>query len=87
VELQPRVDALRAELLQHAVLHADETPVAMLKAGDGKTHWAYLWSYCTGAFEPTKAVVFNFADSRAGRHAKMFLGAWRGTLVRPRERR
>ena len=30
VQLQPLVDALRDELLTHSVLHADETPVAML---------------------------------------------------------
>jgi len=30
VRLQPLVDALKAELLQHRVLHADETPVALL---------------------------------------------------------
>jgi transposase len=81
VQLQPLVDALKEVLLRHAVLHADETPVAMLKPGNGKTHRAYLWSYCTGAFETTKAVVFDFADSRAGRHAKEFLGDWRGALV------
>jgi transposase len=28
-----------------------------------------------------KAVIFDFADSRAGRHADHFLGNWRGTLV------
>jgi transposase len=81
VQLQPLVDALKDELLRHAVLHADETPVAMLKPGNGKTHRAYLWSYCTTPFNPIKAVVFDFADSRAGRHAKAFLGGWRGTLV------
>jgi transposase len=42
VQLQPLVDALRAELLKHSVLHADETPVAMLKPGNRKTHRAYL---------------------------------------------
>ena len=31
VQLQPLVDALAAEMLKHPVLHADETPVAMLK--------------------------------------------------------
>jgi len=81
VQLQPLVDALRGQLLRHAVLHADETPVAMLKPGNGKTHRAYLWSYCTTPFNPIKAVVFDFADSRAGRHAKAFLGDWRGRLV------
>ena len=40
VQLQPLVDALAAELLRQPVLHADETPVAMLKPGHGKTHRA-----------------------------------------------
>jgi transposase len=86
VQLQPLVEALKAELLSRPVLHADETPVAMLKPGHGKTHRAYLWSYGTTVFDPLKAVVFDFAESRAGRHAKAFLGAegddgWCGTLV------
>ena len=44
VQLQPLVDAMKADRLQHRVLHADETPVAMLKPGNGKTHRAYLWA-------------------------------------------
>ena len=81
VALQPLVDALKDEMLAHPVLHADETPVAMLDPGAGKTHRAYLWSYSIGAFEPVKAVVYDFAESRAGKHAQSFLGEWRGTLV------
>ena len=85
-QLQPLVDALTAELLKHDVLHADETPVAMLKPGNGKTHRAYLWSYCTTRYNETRAVVFDFAESRAGLHAREFLGlpgdhGWRGKLV------
>ncbi len=86
VQLQPLVDALRDELLKHSVLHADETPVAMLKPGKGKTHRAYLWSYCTTSYDAVKAVVFDFAETRAGENAREFLrigqaDAWRGTLV------
>ena len=86
VQLQPLVQALRAELLRHEVLHADETPVAMLKPGAGKTHRAYLWSYCTTTYNPMRAVVFDFADSRGGQHARNFLGlpgpdGWHGSLV------
>jgi transposase len=89
VQLQALVDALREELLTHTVLHADETPVAMLKPGNGKTHKAYLWSYCTTSFNSVKAVVFDFAETRAGEHARKFLGidtdvpasGWHGTLV------
>lgn len=89
VQLQPLVDALAAELLRQPVLHADETPVAMLKPGHGKTHRAYLWSYCTTPFNPMQAVVFDFADSRGGQHVRSFLGlpgtpdkpGWNGKLV------
>ncbi|NEX63509.1 IS66 family transposase [Noviherbaspirillum galbum] len=81
VRLQPLVDALIEHLLAESVLHADETPVAMLKPGLGKTHRAYLWSYCSTSINTMKAVVFDFAESRAGRHAGEFLGNWRGTLV------
>jgi hypothetical protein len=40
-----------------------------------------LWAYAAGAFEDTKAVVYDFCDSRAGENAKVFLGDWRGSLV------
>ena len=81
VQLQPLVDALKEELLRHSVLHADETPVQMLKPGHGKTHRAYLWAYAPGAFEDLKAVVYDFCDTRAGEHARAFLGEWKGSLV------
>ena len=81
VRLQPLVDAMKAEMLKHSVLHADETPVQMLRPGDGKTHRAYLWAYAPGAFEDIKAVVYDFCESRAGEHARKFLGEWRGSLT------
>ena len=86
VRLQPLVDALKTEVLRHRVIHADETPVAMLKPGEGKTHRAYLWAYAPGAFENIKAVVYDFCESRSGEHARRFLGhgtdkAWKGSLT------
>jgi transposase len=63
--------------------------VAMLKPKhlrDGKTHKAYIWSYCTTSANPTKAVVFEFSETRAGENVREFLKldtpkAWQGTLV------
>lgn len=86
VQLQPLVEAMKADLLERRVLHADETPVAMLDPGAGKTKRAYLWSYCSSDFDSQRLVVFDFAESRAGRHPMEFLGhpgesAWRGALV------
>ena len=86
VQLQPLVDALKLEMLASPVLHADETPVAMLKPGNGKTHRAYIWSYCTTAYSTLRAVVFEFAEGRGGQNVRQFLGlpgekGWRGKLV------
>jgi hypothetical protein len=89
VQMQPLVDALAEELLRQRVLHADETPVAMLKPGHGKTHRAYLWSYCSTQTSSVQAVVFDFAETRGGQHVRDFLGlpgtasksGWQGSLV------
>lgn len=81
VRLQPLVDALREAVLSQRVVHADETPVQMLAPGEKKTHRAYVWAYCTTPFSALKAVVYDFSPSRAGEHARNFLGTWNGKLV------
>ena len=81
VQLQPLVDALREAVLAQRVVHADETPVQMLAPGEKKTHRAYVWAYCTTPFSALKAVVYDFSPSRAGEHARNFLGTWNGKLV------
>jgi transposase len=81
VQLQPLVDALREAVLTHGVVHADETPVQMLTPGAKKTHRAYVWAYATSQFSDLAAVVYDFSPSRAGEHARNFLGNWNGKLV------
>src|SRR5690625_2563257 len=80
--LQPLVDALREEVLQKHVLHADETPIKVLRADkDRKTHRAYLWAYAPAIHEGLNAVIYDFTPSRAGAHARAFLADWQGKLV------
>ncbi|HET8940624.1 MAG TPA: IS66 family transposase [Rudaea sp.] len=79
VRLQPLVDALRSQLLQSAVLHADETPVSQLAPGTGKTKRAYLFAYRSAGDKPI--IVFDYCPSRAGKHAAHFLGDWKGALM------
>jgi len=81
VRLQPLIDALRQEILEQDVLHADETPVPMLSPGKKKTHRAYLWAYAPPRFADLQAVVYDFTEGRAGEYARQFLGDWRGSLV------
>jgi transposase len=84
--LQPLAEALKSHLPRCQVLHADETPVAMLAPGKGKTHRSYLWAYAAAAQEGLKAVVYDFTDSPSGEHARAFLGhdaARRDTISLP----
>ena len=81
VQLAPLAKAMKAALLSRIVLHADETPVPMLKPGLGHTHRAYLWSYGTTQFDPLPIVLYDFAETRSGHHARAFLSSWSGKLV------
>jgi hypothetical protein len=82
VALQPLSDRLAWHLLQGNTLHADETPVAQLDPGRGKTKKAYLWAYRSNDLEPVpRIIVFDYQTSRSGSHARQFLGVWQGHLL------
>lgn len=81
VELRPLIEALREELLTHSVLHADETPVAMLAPGKKKTHRAYVWAYTSTQFAPVQGVVYEFWPGRSGEAVRTFLDDWKGKLI------
>jgi transposase len=79
--LTPLFEALCRFVFAAPVLHADETPVAMLDPGAGKTKKAYVWAYARGAFDAVPAVVYDFAPGRSGRYPIEFLDNWSGTLI------
>jgi len=83
--LAPLAQALKQFILGHAVVHADETPVALLTAvhtpGRGKTKKAYVWVYRTTNFMPLRAVLFDFCTSRGSEHPQRVLQDFTGTLV------
>lgn len=82
VALQPLVDRLILHLLHGRVLHADETPMAQLDPGSGKTQRAYLWAYRSNDFESRpRIIVFDYQTSRSGKHVQNFLNSWQGHLL------
>jgi len=82
VALQPLAERLKWQLLQGGTLHADETPVAQLDPGSGKTRKAYLWAYRSNDLQPgPRMIVFDYQKGRGGEHARQFLGAWKGHLM------
>ncbi|MFZ6876651.1 IS66 family transposase, partial [Undibacterium sp. Di27W] len=63
-------------------LHADETPVPQLDPGKGKTKRAYLWAYCSTAYDEGPPItVFDFQPGRSGSHVQHFLSGWQGYLM------
>ena len=82
VALQPLADRLAHSLRQRTVCHADETPVAQLDPGKGKTKRAYLWAYRSNDLDTgPPIVVFDYQTSRSGQHARAFLQEWQGHLM------
>jgi hypothetical protein len=66
------VDAIRRHVLTASKLHADDTPVPVLAAGNGKTKTARLWKYVRDdrpADDTTpRAVWFAYTPDRKGIH-------------------
>jgi transposase len=79
--LEPLYEVHKAFVLACAVLHADETPVAMLDPGAGKTKRAYVWGYARGEFDAQPGVVYEFCPGRGAKYPVAFLEGWNGTLV------
>ena len=81
-QLMPVFEAHKDFVLGSRVLHGDETTVALLDPGAGKTKTAYMWAYARGVFDAEPGVVYDFCTGRGSQYPYNFLGAWTGTLVR-----
>ena len=92
--IEPLYEAHKRFVLSCPVLHADETPVAMLDPGAGKTKRAYIWAYARGELDAQRGVIYEFCLGRGSQYPVALLGgaqgppgslddraAWSGTLV------
>ncbi|WP_188927316.1 IS66 family transposase, partial [Shewanella algicola] len=78
--LEPLYQRLKVSLLEQDIIHADETPLKVLKA-DKLT--SYMWLYCCGDDSPkgsTNIVLYDYHNSRAGQCAVDFLEGFSGYL-------
>jgi transposase len=90
--LEPLYDAHKRFVLGSRVLHADETPVALLDPGAGKTRRAYVWAYARSWHDPRPGVVYDFCLGRGAQYPVGFLAGnerighrrWAGTLLTDR---
>ena len=79
--LSPVYEGLKTELLEHEVLHADETTLQVLhepvKTAQSKS---YMWLYRTGGDAVHPIVLYDYQTSRKSEHPKRFLDGWSGYL-------
>ena len=79
--LSPVVARLRTKLLEEAYIHADETPVQVMKEpGRSNTSKSYMWVYATSRHTERPIRIFDYRTGRAGIHASEFLENFRGYL-------
>lgn len=80
--LEPLWKAMKKEFLQSRVIQADETTVQVLnEPGRKPAQKSYMWVYCSGEFEEKPAVLYEYAQTRAGTNAGKFLEGYHGYLV------
>ncbi len=82
--MHPLVDALRRHVMAGSKLHADDTPVPVLVAGNGQTKTARLWTYVrddrSAASTTPPAVWFAYTPDRKGIHPQTHLAQFNGIL-------
>jgi len=85
VRLAPLAQALKACVLGHPVIQAEEAPMRRRwrswRRGGARPKKAYVWVYRTTNFVAQRAVLFDFCTSRGGDHPQHVLKDFAGTLV------
>jgi hypothetical protein len=73
--LEPLADAIGRHVLAGQAIFADDTPVAMLAPGTGKTQTARLWAYGRDERPWDSSVPpaswYQFSPDRKGQHPKV----------------
>ena len=82
--IHPLVDAVRRHVMAGAKLHADDTPVPVLAAGNGQTKTGRLWTYVRddrpSASCVPPAVWFAYTPDRKGIRPQTHLASFTGVL-------
>jgi Transposase IS66 family len=82
--LQPIVDGIRRHVFAAEKIHGDDTPVAVLEPGLGRTRTGRLWAYVRddrpfcGPAPP--AAVYFYSPDRGGEHPAAHLAHFTGFL-------
>ncbi len=82
--MAPLAELIGAHVLQAPVIHTDDTPIAVLAPGNGKTRTGRLWTYLVeerpwqGIRAP--AAYYRFSPDRKGERPRDHLAGFRGVI-------
>lgn len=75
-------DRMKRELIKSHVIHADETPVKVVKDGREGMHNSYMWVYRSGTMcKAPPVIIYDYQKTRKKEHPKEFLKGFHGKLV------
>ena len=74
-------DRLHSRLFDYHVIHADETPVQVVKDGRPAGAKSYMWVYRSGALEDHPFVLYQYQKTRNSEHPRQFLRNYKGYLL------
>ena len=74
-------DRLHGLLYDCHVIHADETPVTVVKDGRPAGSKSYMWVYRAGSFEQHPFVLYEYQKTRKTDHPREFLKNYNGVCV------
>ncbi len=76
--LNPIVQRMRELIMQSRVVQSDATTLPVIKAGLGKTHKGFVWTYRGDADHPY--VFYDYSDTEHGRYPEKILNGFKGVL-------
>lgn len=79
--LKPLYDRLHDRLFDYHVIHADETPVEVVKDDRPAGSKSYMWVYRSGALEEHPFVLYQYQKTRNAEHPRQFLRNYKEYLV------
>lgn len=73
-------DRMHEHLIEHDILHADETTLQVLRESERSPEsQSYMWLYRTGRDGPP-IVLYDYQTTRASKHPEKFLSGFKGYL-------
>ena len=75
-------DELHKQLYDSRVVHADETPVRVIRDGRDSNAKSYMWVYCNNpTIEKNPIILYDYEKTRKADHPREFLSSYSGTVV------